>query len=138
MTATVDEQALIAALRAAVPGLRALYLFGSAAAGELRDDSDVDVAVLADPPLEARRCLELAADLGVALQRDVDLVDLRTASTVLRAQVMETGRRLFYAEGHEEHVEAFETFVYSDYARLNEERAGILQDVLARGRVHGR
>ncbi|MCC5862855.1 MAG: hypothetical protein JJT93_13220 [Gammaproteobacteria bacterium] len=49
-----------------------------------------------------------------------------------------SGRRLFCAEGHEEHVEAFETFVYADYARLNEERAGILQDVLARGRVHGR
>ncbi|HQZ18643.1 MAG TPA: nucleotidyltransferase domain-containing protein, partial [Vicinamibacteria bacterium] len=59
------------------------YLFGSAARGELRPSSDVDVAVLvpgqAGPTLSSLR-LSLQADLQEAAHRPVDLVILNQAS----------------------------------------------------------
>jgi len=65
----------------------------------------------------------------------VDLIDLRSASTVMRAQVVSTGERLFCA--NEPACGEFEDRVYSDYARLNEERHHILNDIKARGRIYG-
>lgn len=77
----------------------------------------------------------LREDLALALGRNVDLVDLRAASTVLRAQAVSTGRVVLDAEPAAR--AAFEVFVYSSYALLNEERAGILDDIAARARVYG-
>jgi hypothetical protein len=68
------------------------------------------------------------------LHRDVDLIDLRQASTVMRMQVVSTGESLFSADDPKR--EQFETMVYASYARLNEERRGILDDIRARGRVY--
>jgi hypothetical protein len=74
----------------------------------------------------------LAAQLG----RDVDLIDLAGASTVMAMQVI-TGGRLLYddASGLRDR---FEDLTFSAYARLNEERRGILDRVAAEGTVYGR
>lgn len=68
--------------------------------------------------------------------RDVDFVDLRAASTVMRMQIVSTGTVLF--ESDRAVRQAFEVHTYSAYALLNEERAGILEDIHERGRVYGR
>lgn len=65
----------------------------------------------------------------------MDLVDLREGSTVMTAQIVSEGRRLLWRD--EARCAAFEAHALSDYARLNEERRGILADIRARGRVHG-
>lgn len=112
----------------------AVYLFGSRAAGEGRADSDFDIAVLADAPLSPEVRHELAGELADRLGHDVDLIDLQTAPTVLRNQVIMHGHPLHDPTPE---TEAFADFVVSDYARLNEERAAILEDVRRRGRIHG-
>ncbi|MEK7761619.1 MAG: nucleotidyltransferase domain-containing protein, partial [Nitrospirota bacterium] len=84
----MDDPALIEYLRKSVPELIALYRFGSQAKGTARPDSDVDLAVLARNPIPAIRRFELAQELAIQLHRDVDLVDLRSASTVMRMQVI--------------------------------------------------
>ena len=61
----------IAALKAA--GAREVYVFGSAAKGELRENSDVDMAVSGPPPEVFFRAMAAAHD---ALGRPLDLVDL--------------------------------------------------------------
>jgi len=66
----------------------------------------------------------------------VDLVDLRCASTVLRMQVVGRGVPLAVLEPTE-HARVAD-HVFAAYARLNEERRGILADIAARGSVHGR
>ncbi len=123
---------VLALLRARLPGLIGVWLFGSCARGEARDGSDVDLAVLTQAPLRAAELWQLAQVLAGRLGREVDLVDLRAASAVLRMQAVGRGRRIFCAD--HKACEAFEDFVFSDYARLNEERAGILADRLA---AHG-
>lgn len=60
-----------AALKAA--GAREVYVFGSAAKGRLRENSDVDMAVSGLPPEMFFRAMAAAHD---ALGRPLDLVDL--------------------------------------------------------------
>lgn len=50
-----------------------VYLFGSAAKGGLREDSDIDFAVSGLPPEKYFRAVGQASDI---LQRPIDLVDL--------------------------------------------------------------
>ena len=125
----------VALIRESSPGLIAVYVFGSTAAGDSRPGSDVDLAALCDAPMSPEDRWALQERVAAALGRDVDLVDLRGASTVMRMQVVSTGNVLF--DGDPGARERFEDLVFSSYARLNEERAAILRDVAATGRVHG-
>ena len=131
----MDDRALIEHLRKSVPGLIALYRFGSQAKGTVRPDSDIDLAVLAHNPIPPMHRFELAQELAIQLHRDVDLVDLRTASTVMRMQVISTGECLYAP--NEPTQREFEMYVFSDYARLNEERREILTRISASGLVYG-
>jgi len=131
----MDDHALIEQVRKSVPGLIALYRFGSQAKGTARPGSDVDLAVLARDPLPAMRRFELAQELAIQLHRDVDLVDLRSASTVMRMQVISTGTCLDAPD--EPARREFEMYAYSDYARLNEERRDILKRIAESGVVYG-
>ena len=89
---------LIAKLKSTLdahPDVIVAYLFGSAARGELRASSDVDVAVLvsADPAgrtLSSLR-LSLQSDLHEAAHRPVDLVILNQASPDLIHRVLRDG-----------------------------------------------
>ena len=72
----------------------AVYLFGSAARGEDRPDSDVDVAVLYGRPVEpglAGLKLALAGDLEAHLGRRVDLVVLDSQPPDLVHRVLRDG-----------------------------------------------
>jgi len=107
----------------------AVYLFGSHATEEAGPASDVDLAILLPPDL-ARESGPLAmspcrVELEQQLRGDVDLVNLRLASTVFQNEVINSGRRI--ASNDEEAALAFEMQVLSAYQKLNEERAGILQ-----------
>lgn len=128
-----DLQPLIEHLRRAIPSLLAVYVFGSVASGRDHPDSDLDLAILAGDSPDPARLWEIAQ--GLEGGRDIDLVDLGEASAVMRMQVVSSGGRVFCADPPR--CEGFEDFVYSDYARLNEERTGILEDVARRGQIHG-
>ena len=68
-----------------------VWLFGSFARGEEQDESDIDLAVLCEPPLGLERAVVMD-QVGLALSRDVDVVDLRTAPAALAWEVLTTGR----------------------------------------------
>ena len=135
MVADMDDHALIEHIRKSVPSLIALYRFGSQAKGTARPDSDVDLAVLSHDPISSLRRFELAQELAAQLHHDVDLVDLRTASTVMRLQVLSTGTCLDAPD--EPACRKFEMYAYADYARLNEERREIVKGITERGLVYG-
>lgn len=123
-------------LRSTVPGLAVIYLFGSQVRGGVHEDSDIDVAILSAEPLLPTLRFEMQAELSVRLRSDVDVVDLRSASTVMRMQVVATGSVLY---GEESEIrQRFEMQTLSAYALLNEERAAILDHVHRRGRIYGR
>jgi predicted nucleotidyltransferase len=74
------------------PRAHFVALFGSAATGKLRPDSDVDLAWLpADPNLPLSAELSFQAALSAAAGRDVDLVRMDQASTLCRHEVARSG-----------------------------------------------
>ena len=131
-----EDRVAVATIRSVVPGLVAIYRFGSSVSSEHSPGSDVDLAVLAAAPIDPLLRFDLQERLAAALRRSVDLVDLRTASPVMAIQVIGKGRLLLdndaSARGR------FEDLTYGVYARLNEERRGILERVAAEGTVYGR
>ena len=113
--------------------LIAIYVFGSFARGEMRADSDIDIAFLHEQSFEPVAVFTIAQELASSLHRDVDLIDLRRAPTALRAQVIGEGRRIH--TGDELATGTFEMYTLSDFARLNEERREILESLAARYRA---
>jgi predicted nucleotidyltransferase len=122
-------------IREHLPDVVAIYRYGSAGTKHERPDSDVDLAVLPAHPLAIDTLLALSGALGDVLQRTVDLVDLLKAPTVLRAQIVAYGERLYCAD--ERACSVFEDYAFSSYARFNEERRELLADIRARGSVYG-
>ena len=126
--------ALLPALHAAVPDALAFYAFGSRVQGTARADSDLDLAVLVPGYADPLALWSLAADLSVQAGCDVDLLDLRAASTVMQYQVLTTGERLW---AREPDAGLFECYVMSEKLELDQARAGLLADITREGRVHG-
>ena len=102
----------------------AVYVFGSAAAGRARSDSDLDLAILPAASIAPSKLFEAKLQLAEAVGRDVDLIDLSASTTVLRKEVL-AGGRLLYETDRVRRAE-FEMYALSDYARLNEEREPVL------------
>ncbi|MDT8421221.1 MAG: nucleotidyltransferase domain-containing protein [Desulfuromonadales bacterium] len=127
---------MVETLRIKVKDCLAVYCFGSWGTGSQRADSDIDLAILASSPLDSVERWDLAQQLASLAGRDVDLVDLLKASTVMRLQVVANGERLYC--GNAEEVERFENYVFSSYARFNEERRNIIEDIRKRGSVYGK
>lgn len=78
----------------AEPGLRLVILYGSAATGKMRADSDVDIALLFDRPLDAEQKMMLISRLESVLHREVDLIDLFALSGTILKQILRKGRVL--------------------------------------------
>ena len=102
----------------------AVYVFGSTAKDRARRDSDLDLAILSEHVISPEDLLEAKTRLSEIIRRDVDLIDLSSANTVLRKEVL-SGGRLLYALNAVQRAN-FEMYTLSDYARLNEERAPVL------------
>ncbi len=127
---------IVARLRTVMPDVIAVYRFGTWGTKAERNDSDLDLAVLAPKRLPAAQTWEIAQQLATFAGFNVDLVDLHAASTVMAAQIISKGERLYCSD--EKRCVEYEDRTYSSYARLNEERREILQDIRKRGNVYGR
>ncbi len=137
----MEPQGLSAAQRALIVTLLAplqpsfVYLFGSAQRGELRPESDVDVAFYHHEPVDPFTLLSAREALAAALSRDVDLVELRGANDVLRAQVVGRGEVLSAREPQVLYERQMRWL--KQYAMLNRERAPIIERIKREGTIYG-
>jgi predicted nucleotidyltransferase len=69
-------------------------VYGSAAAGRLRPESDLDLAVLSTQALDLDERLALATAVERATGRTVDLCDLATAHGTILAEIVQRGVKL--------------------------------------------
>ena len=126
---------IIQILEQELADLQSIYLFGSIASGEDVAGSDIDLAFLSENLVPNTQRWNIAQMLAVSLGCDVDLIDLRQATTVMQKEIITTGQRILCKSMNA--VEHFETYVFSAYTHLNEERRGILEDIRDRGSVYG-
>ena len=92
MTSLVDR-AIAAALASPDVTCRrviAIWLFGSHASGTASAASDVDLAILCEPPLGPARA-NVMDHVALAIGRDADIIDLASTSATLAWEVVTTG-----------------------------------------------
>ena len=121
------EKKITEFLKKKIPGLLGIYIFGSFADDWLRPESDIDIAFLTWKKIPAVEKWKIQEELASLLDIDIDLVDLKDASVVLRAEVVENGTRIHTENEYE--CDNFEVTTYSMYADLNETRKDILNDI---------
>ena len=120
------------------PDTQGVYLYGSFATGDQRAESDVDLAILL-PHVTAKKVghlyfSALYTQLSKLLLRELDLINLRLAPTILGNEIVSTGRQIFCADPSA--CDEFEALNLSYYQKLNQERAGILADFLRTKRAY--
>jgi predicted nucleotidyltransferase len=120
------------------PSVQAIYLFGSYGTEYERPESDADIALLLAPDEAKSEGSLVQSQLRVELERllcrDVDLINLRQVSTVLQKEIVAADRRIYTCD--ERAVAEFEMLTLSLYQKLNEERAGIIENAVNGGRFH--
>ncbi len=77
------------------PNIVFALVFGSAATGKLRKDSDIDVAIYVKSPVSGYELLSLMQKLSDLVKKEVEIVVLNEASPLLRHQVMKNRKELF-------------------------------------------
>jgi predicted nucleotidyltransferase len=117
------------AVLAEVPNCLAIYVYGSRAGDQARPDSDLDVAVLLPPDSQLPDRLTLASSLASRLKVEVDMVNLRRASDILRREVLATGIRIHNARPDE--VLAWEAQALTRYGHYRHEVTELLEDFRA-------
>lgn len=86
---TFDQEAetlVCIELRKALPNALSIYAFGSRLQGTANAQSDLDLAVLVAGYADPLQLFEMANQLADKLGYEVDLLDLRAASTVMQYQ----------------------------------------------------
>lgn len=127
----LDKQKIITKILDILPQTKAIYLFGSYVSGDNNTQSDVDIALLFSH-IETKKIgnlylSKLHLELENMLNLDVDLVNLRSASTILQNEITYNGIVIFSNDQYM--VEEFEMLTLSLYQKLNEERKGILNEI---------
>ncbi|KAB2951801.1 nucleotidyltransferase domain-containing protein [Heliorestis acidaminivorans] len=113
-----------------------IALFGSAARGELGEDSDIDIAFLTEKKIDSYQVFLLAQTMGEQLRRPVDLINLDEVSTVFQSQIVSTYRLLYCSDQKKRKL--FEILVLKKYAKLNEERQIVLDRIAREGTIYGK
>jgi len=72
-----------------------VFLFGSAASGEMAEESDIDIGILFENQPDVYEINELKSELNAIFKRDIDIADLNSASPILKMQVLKNGVLVF-------------------------------------------
>ncbi|MGB9617156.1 MAG: type VII toxin-antitoxin system MntA family adenylyltransferase antitoxin [Desulfomonilaceae bacterium] len=83
----------------AYANIDAVYLFGSAARGRLRTDSDLDLAIVTRDPSLCEKKIDILADLARAGFCRVDLVFLDVKDIVLRFEAVKHNKVIYKNNG---------------------------------------
>lgn len=113
--------------------LIAIYLFGSFGTKFENKASDIDIAILLPKKISRTYFWELAQKIASSVNREIDLVDLLQANTVLQKQIVTSGKLLYCKDKTK--CAKFETTVLSCYLELNDFRKDILADITKKGEV---
>ncbi len=101
-----------------------IYIFGSIVANRVRDDSDIDIAILTEKKIDEYQLYMVSQQLADKLKREVDIVDLKDASTIFKAEIIKNGKLIYNSDNLGKMYYQLE--VLRDYTFLNERRQEII------------
>jgi uncharacterized protein len=135
-----DRQLILGTVRdalvAAFPRAWAIYVYGSFARGDESPKSDVDLALLLPPDETIGDLLSVISEISTRVHREIDLIDLRRVSDVLRREVLAEGLTLYVSQ--QDSVLEWEGAAISRYQRYREEVSDLLKDFQKTGVGYGR
>ncbi len=129
------ESSIIKFLKSKLPELLAIYAFGSQVSGCSNKNSDLDLSVLVSSYTDPFELWDLSGQLAGRVGCHVDLIDMRSASTVMQYQIVQTGRLLWAKQPS---AGIFEGFVLSEKIAFDIARAGLLKDIGQSGKIYAR
>jgi uncharacterized protein len=129
----VDPAEVARVVEEIFPEALGVWVYGSFPQGRARRGSDLDIAILPDRPIDRWERFERAQDVAARLHRDVDLINLREVSPVLRFEVVSRGIRVGARDGYA--ADVFETAAIKMFQRLNESQREHLTAIKASGSV---
>lgn len=107
-----------------------IYVFGSTNQNRVRDDSDIDIAILTDQDIDEYKLYLISQQLADVLKREVDLIDLKKVSTVFKAEVFKTGRLIYHSDNLVKMN--FQLGILQEYVFLNERRKEVIYKLKSR------
>ena len=92
----IDTQQIVDSL-SMLPQVEAIYLLGSAAHGNMRPDSDVDIALLVKngQKIDNDSLSRSVSELSLKCGREIDIGYVSTQNLVYSRQALLTGKRIF-------------------------------------------
>lgn len=130
-----DIAAIVSQIQEVVPDVQAIYIFGSYASGLENESSDLDLAFLAKAELTGVALYDLRQNLAVAVNCDVDLVQLRRAAPVLRNEIIQGGQVIFLDSEFD--LPSHELYVISSFLDFQEGTKSLREAIQKRGYVRG-
>ena len=126
---------IVKTIKELLPDVQAIYRYGSSGSIYEREDSDIDIAILASHVVSFQESLKLSSRLMGLTGRDIDLHDLKKLPVTLRVQIVLEGTRIYCED--QVAAEFYDSQTLSEYVRLNEERHLILKDIQHREQIYG-
>ena len=108
-----------------------VYIFGSISRGELRDESDIDIAVIGKIDFHDR--LDFICDLEILLDKKVDIIDFNKADLNFQTEIITSGKLIHCLDT--EKNDLLEYRVLSKYLVFEEDRKIVLDEIYKRGSV---
>jgi len=99
-----------------------VIIFGSYAKGVQNSDSDIDIAFFSEDKISNWQRWQVAQDIAIGLNIDVDLIDMNSANDVLKFEIVSHGEIIL-----NKNMDHFLDKCYIDYMRLNDDRGEILK-----------
>ncbi len=122
MSITNEQLREASAVFAAEPRVDAAFVLGSAVHGQLRSDSDIDIAILPAAPavLDTLDRIRLGVDLEKIFMRQVDIGILDNNNLIYAKEAYLNGRRIYCRDAF--HCGLFGASALGLYAELREAR----------------
>jgi len=70
------------------PKIHFVAIFGSYAKNCNRTDSDLDIAIAAEIPMSYQEIMQIKKELGVKLDKEIDLIDLNTVNGLILKEAL--------------------------------------------------
>lgn len=122
------------------PKVVAVYLYGSFTKGTAREDSDIDLAILAEKSsISSDLQIEAMSDLGLILGKEVEVQNLNICKTTFAYRVISEGK-IIYEKNPKQRV-IFETEImrrYFDMRPLLDEFSEQITSLARSGRINAR